>query len=1110
MKTICLFACLFIIVNTNAQRIFINELMASNDTTIADANGNYDDWFEIYNKGVNNFSLKNCYVTNDQGKPTLYQFTGNITIPAHGFIIIWASGDTSGGNTHVPFKLSASGAGIYLYKRDGATLLDSVSFGPQKTDISYGRLTNGSSSWRYFNHATPGASNNTSTGYLGVLSDLTFSQPGGFYANAFNLDITSPDQDVQIIYTLDGSMPDNNNLQGTVYRYKQQYQQFPNDPSYPFFVDSFHSNIYTNPVQIKNVSNNPNHLSIKASTFNQTPNYFPKTVVNKGMMVRAIAVKPGYLSSNISTAIYFVTAGGTNKYTLPVLSLAMQESDLYSWDSGVYVAGIDFENWRATHPKDTAIDRVPGNYRRDSTERYAALEMFEANGIRDVFNVKNGAGIHGGGSRAKPLKSMTMYLRSKYGTSDLDYQVFPDLPYKDYKRLILRNSGSEWASTHFRDMAIQQAVRHLDCEIEDGRPGILFINGEYWGIENLREDYGWHYFNQHYGIEEDELDYLEKNAIPDEGDNTDYLSLRNYISDNDLTSPTVYDSVTRRIDINNYIDYYSTEIFYANTDWPQNNINYYRKRIKYDPNQPAGLDGRYRWVFHDLDACLGLVPSFGGVTNNTLATATGTNPGGANANPKTWATVIFKQLTTNPTFKQEFITRYADLMNTSFLPDYPISVITHFHDLIAPEMPEHIARWRNPANISVWESRVNGLDTFIVQRMPYARQHLRNYFSLSAEKKLTVNVSDTSAGYVRVNTIDITPSFPGVPQKAYPWSGFYYPEVPVTLVAKAKPGYKFSHWSNGSTSKQDTLIVTLSKAKIFKANFVKDKNIPVVIHYWHFNNLPEDSTFVVIRSDSSLIAKGKSVIRFNGSGDGYMDASDDDEGSDINAQFNQPSGKSLRARNPAATRKLRINVPTTNYKDIVLSYATARTSKGAQYQSVYYTVDGKKWQLKQDSIPVPDPETNFALETFDFSSIDEVNNNPDFAIKIIFFGSLASGSSGNDRFDNISISGIKIKSSLAAQNISQPVKADIGPANQLLIIPNPVKNVAAIKFYNALNEQVSLKITSTNGQLIKTVYFNATKGNNMYSLNVQNISSGIYMLTLQTSTTLKTTRFIKE
>jgi hypothetical protein len=159
---------------------------------------------------------------------------------------------------------------------------------------------------------------------------------------------------------------------------------------------------------------------------------------------------------------------------------------------------------------------------------------------------------------------------------------------------------------------------------------------------------------------------------------------------------------------------------------------------------------------------------------------------------------------------------------------------------------------------------------------------------------------------------------------------------------------------------------------------------------------------------------------------------------------------------------------------------------------------------------VPDPETNFALETFDFSSIDEVNNNPDFAIKIIFFGSLASGSSGNDRFDNISISGIKIKSSLAAQNISQPVKADIGPANQLLIIPNPVKNVAAIKFYNALNEQVSLKITSTNGQLIKTVYFNATKGNNMYSLNVQNISSGIYMLTLQTSTTLKTTRFIKE
>ncbi len=1108
MKLACLFISIFIISQLKAQQIFINEIMASNDTTIADANGAYDDWFEIYNNAANDFPLKNCYVSNSLSTPTQYQFSSNVIVPAHGFVLIWASGNNSD-SLHVPFKLSASGAGVYLFKPDGTTIIDSITFGPQKTDISYGRLTDGSNKLRYFNLATPNASNNTSKGYLGVLNDLTFSAEAGFYANPFNLSITSPDTGIKIIYTLDGSIPDANNLQFTVYRYKNQYPQYPGNPSYPFFIDSFQSKLYKNAIAINNISQNQDRLTHKSSTFDRNPDYFPADPVNKGMIIRAIAVRAGYLSSNITTATYFITPGGTNKYTLPLLSVSMSPDLLYSWDSGIYVAGVDFENWRNAHPKDSTRNGAPANYRRDSTERYSTLEMFESNAATEAFNVKNGAGIHGGGSRSKPEKSFSIYLRSKYGTSDLNYKLFTDLPYTDYKRFILRNSGTEWALTGFRDMSLQKAVSHLDCDFEDGRPAVLFLNGEYWGRINIREDLGWHYFNQHYGLEEDNLDLLEKNATVDEGDNTDYLALRHYISVSDLTSPTVYDSVRKRIDIDNYIDYYSAEIFYANTDWPANNINYFRKRIPYDSTAPKGLDGRYRWIFHDMDACLGLVPSFGGITNNTLATATGTNPGGSNANPDPWATVIFRQLTTNPTFQQQFISRYADLMNTSFLPGYPISVFTYYHDLVKPEMPEHIARWSYPPTITTWDSTVNAVDSFIAQRIPYAREHLREYFKLSKEQKLTINVSDTSAGYIKVNTVDITPAFPGVLQNTYPWSGLYYPEVPVTLVAKAKPGFKFSHWSNGSTSKNDSIVVTLLHAITYQANFIRDSTVPIVIHYWHFNNLPDDVAVSSVKADSSLI--GKASILYHGSGDGYMDGSDEGEGSDINAQYNQPAGKSLRARNPSSTRSLIIGAPTTGYKNIVLNYAATRTSKGAEYQQVFYTIDGKHLILKADSIPVDNPETNFALETFDFSADPGVNNNSSFAVVIKFLGNNSTGSSGNDRFDNITVSGIKMVAKETLVNSIADSKNSITNTNrEPLVLPNPVNNTAVVKFSAPAAEQVFLSIKSITGETVKALKFVAVKGENSYLLNLGDISNGMYMLILESGDKRRTVKFIKQ
>ena len=144
--------------------LYINELMASNATTIQDAQGGYADWFEIYNPGNTAVDVAGFYVTDDLSNLTKFHIhTGNAvtSIPAHGFRIFWADSDTADGNDHCGFALSAGGEQLGLVYSNGTTIIDSISFGSQATDISYGRQTDGSLPWVSFSGpaVTPGTTN---------------------------------------------------------------------------------------------------------------------------------------------------------------------------------------------------------------------------------------------------------------------------------------------------------------------------------------------------------------------------------------------------------------------------------------------------------------------------------------------------------------------------------------------------------------------------------------------------------------------------------------------------------------------------------------------------------------------------------------------------------------------------------------------------------------------------------------------------------------------------------------------------------------------------------------------------------------------------------------
>ncbi|HQG48600.1 MAG TPA: lamin tail domain-containing protein, partial [Sedimentisphaerales bacterium] len=195
--------------NTNDVPVVINEVLASNSRILADPQGHFDDWIELYNRGNEAFNLAGLYLTDDPDVPTKWRFpTTNAsltTIAPQGYLIVWADGDTAAAGLHAAFKLNAEGETVALYDRDGASLIDNVTFGPQRTDVSYGRIPNGADSWMPLAIPTPGAQNFSI--YDGFVEKPRFSPERGFYGGEILVTIACDTPGTVIYYTTDGTEP---------------------------------------------------------------------------------------------------------------------------------------------------------------------------------------------------------------------------------------------------------------------------------------------------------------------------------------------------------------------------------------------------------------------------------------------------------------------------------------------------------------------------------------------------------------------------------------------------------------------------------------------------------------------------------------------------------------------------------------------------------------------------------------------------------------------------------------------------------------------------------------------------------------------------------------
>ncbi|SET46704.1 Fn3 associated [Natronincola peptidivorans] len=800
------------------KELYINEIMSSNGSTIADEDGDYEDWIELYNGGKRIIDLEGYYLSDNEKSLTKWQFPP-VQMEPDQYLVVWASGKDKVGSTgeiHTNFRISAEGEPIILTAPDGKTIINKVEAIPIPRDVSYGRAKEGSEKWVFYSEASPGKSNTTGIEHIKKAPPV-FSHEGGFYTEEFQLVLSTEEADAIIYYTLDGSEPDPNNLDGKVYNIKQSY------PEGELISRSIQTYRYEGPIEIRNLAGKANDLSTINTRWTETPQQ-PNSETFKATVVRAIVYSSEAEKSNVSTHTYLVDPEIHQRYTLPVISVVTNPQYLFDYETGVYVAGRDFDDWRGDNPHELLHGHVPGNYHRRGREweHPANITIFDKKGNTD-FAQDIGIRIHGGGTRSFALKSWRLIARRDYDMKNtIDHIIFPGLTagsdenqrIDSFRTLILRNSGNDFESTWIRDMMMQHLVQHLSFDTQAYRPAIHFINGEYWGMINIRERFDASYIESHHGVDLEDVVLLNEDAVIDEGKEEDrdhFLAMREYIEKNDMSDMEKYRYIQTLMDTDNFIEYHMSNIFFRNYDWPHGNIRFWRKRTAaYEPEAPHGHDGRWRWMMYDTDNGFGRY-SDDAYKDNAIHHAT--RVGGVNGE-RDFSTVILRNLLENEAFKNQFINTFADHMNTSFKPERVKSVIAEIKAIIQPELAEHLQRW------GVGGTGYQVLNTFAEKRPYYMKQHIQEYFNLNGTVDLTIR-TEPEKGYIRINSIDLKEGTPGV-NNPQAWTGTYFSDIPITITAIPEPGYRFEGWKGIQGIEKESLIISLTKNLDITAVFVRE------------------------------------------------------------------------------------------------------------------------------------------------------------------------------------------------------------------------------------------------------------------------------------------------
>lgn len=747
----------------------ITEVMSDNTAVFPDANGAFWDWIEVSNPQDRAIALEGFALSDDPLRPGRWRFPERWIQPGQS-IVVYASGlDRVGPGTelHTDFRLDAAGETLTLSDAAGRRV-DQVVVPRLGANESLGRPPNPEAGeWVVYSksQATPGAAN----GAVSVgppLPPPVFSVDSGFHAAGAEvvLELRASPTNALIRYTTNG------------------------DPV------TVVSPAWSGPLRIQ-----------------------------RSQVVRAKAYLEARSSAESMRSYFF---GVT--HDLPVISLAAAASN-FDFKNG-YLIGMGTSVLNASGQVLQSYPYSGSNAWKDR-EIEVGFEFFEADRQSKVRQ-KVGLSVYGGwGSRGYPQKSYALSARAKYGDGNLAYRFFPDRPMDQFEALVLRNSGNDNQSTHqtavrspitqfgpvtpygsyfvngqftlMRDAMMQRLIADTGLDTQAYRPTVVYLNGDYWGIHNLREKLNEHYVIGNHEVPRGGLDLIEGYGTVIAGDSQAYTAMRSFVSTKDLTLETNLQTlVDRYLDLDNFLDYQASILYFQNFDI--GNIKCWRPRV---PN------GKFRWIVYDQDYGFHLwrpevyVPAMArdyAAYDNILAFSTAGTGSGTGWPNEGGRTLMLRRLLTNAGVRTRFLQRCADFLNGPFREERVEATIRSMAAVIRPEIPRHLQRWSfaelqkrgygkpyqaeyEPFTQATWEKNLDSLSDFARQRPAKFRQDCLDHFGLkSGLAQLQAVVSPAGAGQVRLNRTEAAPP---------PWMGTFFRDVPVVATVVPKPGFRVVGWS---------------------------------------------------------------------------------------------------------------------------------------------------------------------------------------------------------------------------------------------------------------------------------------------------------------------------
>lgn len=500
-----------------------------------------------------------------------------------------------------------------------------------------------------------------------------------------------------------------------------------------------------------------------------SPKYDKPFLLKETATVRVAAFKNGSLSSAVSTETYFIN----ERTSLPVVSITVDPEQMFDSTTGMYMVGPD------------ASPNFPffgGNFWDPDRMLDAHLELFEESRIR-AFSRPFGLKIHGGWSRGEPKKSLAMLFKDQYNHGDLAYPIFPEYPdARRFKSLILRMGGGHSKDVMIYDGFNSYLTKGRNIEYQKMRSVKLFINGKYWGLYNIREKLNEHYFTTNFALDGAQINMVKDGGVIQQGSIAEYVTIMNFLRVNDVTYTHNYDYVRSQLDIDNYIDYMASEMFIVNTDWPANNLKWWKS------NEP---NSKWRWIMYDTDDVLGdtIIDTVNNIDSlryqyDMMEFCTDNTDGKIYPNGPDY-TFLFRKLLMNDAFKKRFINRAMTLHNTNFTTATYLEKLTYLLSFIGDEYKRDFDRWG--LEESDWGEKVERMKDFARERPRYYRSHFRKYFSLEASVEVTLG---TERGELFVDGMSVGSSL----------TGRYFPDVTLSLTLSDTIGFK--EWSDGDTSVQ--------------------------------------------------------------------------------------------------------------------------------------------------------------------------------------------------------------------------------------------------------------------------------------------------------------------